>query len=57
MNILFQSRKDLLVHPGGDTIQILKTKEMLEKNGYNVDIELSDEVDVSTYDIVHIFNL
>ena len=57
MNILFQSRYDLLSHPGGDTIQILKTKKYLESKGYHVDINLSAENDVTKYDIVHIFNL
>jgi len=57
MKILFQSRKTLFSGPGGDTIQILKTKEYLEKLGVEVDISTKLEPDVSNYDLVHIFNL
>lgn len=57
MNVLFQSRKTLFSAPGGDTTQILKTKEYLEKLGINVDISLDLTPDVSKYDIVHVFNL
>lgn len=57
MKILFQSRKTLFSAPGGDTTQILKTKEYLEKLGALVDISLELTPDVSTYDIVHVFNL
>lgn len=57
MNILFQSRKTLYSAPGGDTTQILKTKEFLEKLGVKVDISLELTPDVSKYDIVHVFNL
>ena len=57
MNVLFQSRKTLFSAPGGDTTQILKTKEYLEKWGINVDISLDLTPDVSKYDIVHVFNL
>ncbi|WP_239448933.1 glycosyltransferase family 4 protein [Mediterranea sp. An20] len=57
MKILFQSRKTLFTAPGGDTTQILKTKEFLEKLGCHVDITLDLEPDVSDYDIIHVFNL
>lgn len=57
MKILFQSRKTLFTAPGGDTTQILKTKEYLEKAGCIVDITLELEPDLSGYDIVHVFNL
>lgn len=57
MKILFQSRKTLFTAPGGDTTQILKTKEYLEKLGISVDISLELTPDVSNYDIVHVFNL
>lgn len=57
MKILFQSRKTLFTVPGGDTTQILKTKEYLEKLGCSVDITLELEPDVSDYDLVHVFNL
>jgi glycosyltransferase involved in cell wall biosynthesis len=57
MRILFQSRKTLFSAPGGDTTQLLKTKEYLEALGVQVDITLELEPDVSNYDIVHVFNL
>lgn len=57
MRILFQSRKDLFINLGGDTIQILKTKEELEKLGYEIDINCGTEENLSKYDLVHIFNL
>ena len=57
MKILFQSRKTLFSAPGGDTTQILKTKEYLEKLGLKIDISLDLTPDVSQYDIVHVFNL
>ena len=57
MKVLFQSRKTLYSAPGGDTTQLLKTKEYLEKLGVEEDITLDLEPDVSGYDLVHVFNL
>lgn len=57
MRVLFQSRKTLYSAPGGDTTQLLKTKEYLEKLGIQVDISLELTPDVSDYDIIHVFNL
>lgn len=57
MKVLFQSRKTLFTAPGGDTTQILKTKEFLEKLGVEVDISLELEPDLTGYDLVHVFNL
>ena len=57
MKVLFQSRKTLYTVPGGDTIQIIKTKEYLEQMRIPVDISLELEPDVSSYDLVHLFNL
>ena len=57
MRVLFQSRKTLYSVPGGDTTQILKTKEFLEKLGVVVDISLDLTPNLSDYDIVHVFNL
>lgn len=57
MKVLFQTRKTLFSAPGGDTTQLLKTKEYLEKMGVEVDITLELEPDVSKYDLVHVFNL
>ena len=49
MKVLFQSRKTLYSAPGGDTTQLLKTKEYLEKLGVQVDISLELTPDVSSY--------
>lgn len=57
MRVLFQSRTNLFKAPGGDMVQILKTKEFLEKIGVQVDISLEFEPDLTNYDIVHLFNL
>lgn len=57
MKVLFQTRTNLYSSPGGDLIQIQKTKQFLEKLGVIVDISLEFEPDLSEYDIVHIFNL
>lgn len=57
MKVLFQSRQTLFSAPGGDTVQLLKTKEYLEKLGEQVDVSTEMEPDVSEYDIVHLFNL
>jgi glycosyltransferase involved in cell wall biosynthesis len=56
MNILMQSRASLFRIPGGDTIQILKTKEYLEKRGVKVDVSLELAPDLSSYDLVHLFH-
>lgn len=57
MKVLFQSRKTLFTAPGGDTTQVLKTKEFLEKLGVSVDVSIELQPDVSGYDIIHVFNL
>jgi len=57
MKVLFQSRKTLFSAPGGDTIQLVKTKEFLERQGIIVDISIDLQPDVKGYDIVHVFNL
>jgi len=56
MKVLFYIRKDYLKNSGGDTIQLLKTKEYLEKLNVKIDI-INDEYYLSNnYDIIHIFN-
>jgi glycosyltransferase involved in cell wall biosynthesis len=59
MKVLFQARINLLKAPGGDTIQILKTKEYLEKIGLQVDLDISLNKNISynNYDLVHLFNV
>lgn len=57
MKVLFQSRTNLFTVFGGDTIQLLKTKEYLEKLGIEVDISTELTPDLTGYDILHLFNL
>lgn len=57
LKVLFQSRKTSFTSPGGDTVQMMKTKEYLEKMGVEVDISLELEPPLYKYDVVHIFNL
>lgn len=56
MKVLMQSRASLFKIEGGDTIQILKTKEYLERLGVKVDISLDLNPDLKEYDIVHLFH-
>ena len=57
MKVLIQSRKNFYTLRGGDTVQLLKTKEELEKLGVDVDISLEYEPDLTGYDIVHLSNV
>lgn len=57
MKVLFQTRTNLFDAPGGDMVQMLKTKEFLEKEGVQVDISLELEPNLDDYDLVHLFNL
>lgn len=57
MRVLIQSRENFFSMPGGDTIQITKTKKYLEDLGVHVDISLELEPDLSSYDIVHLTNI
>ncbi len=56
MKILMQNRIDAFDKPGGDTEQMLKTKEQLEVLGLQVDVSLEYHPDLSSYDLVHLFN-
>lgn len=55
--VLFVSRPTLFTGPGGDTIQLLKTKQYLEKLGLSIDIFQGEEINFDNYDIIHFFNL
>lgn len=57
MKVLFQSRTTLFDAPGGDTIQVLKTREHLKRMGLDVEISTETEPPLSGYDVVHLFNL
>lgn len=57
IKVLFQSRSDLFTKRGGDTVQIEQTKQALEKLGVAVSIDFSTNLDLSNYDLVHLFNI
>lgn len=53
------NRPDALTRPGGDTVQMLKTKEALEKLGVSVEIAIGPQTPdfYASFDLVHIFNV
>lgn len=58
MKVLMINRNDAFDLKGGDTVQMLKTKEYLEKMGVEIEVKDNNEtIDYSKYDIVHMFNL
>lgn len=57
MKVLMQARPDLFKVPAGDTIQITKTKAALSELGVEVDLNFSLNPDLSTYQLVHCFNI
>jgi glycosyltransferase involved in cell wall biosynthesis len=57
MKILFQTRYNLNQLGGGDKIQLLKTKEALEKRGHTVTVATGFVADLRPYDLVHLFNM
>lgn len=59
LKILFLSRASLFTIKGGDTIQILKTAEALQRLGVMIDIKLCNEknIDYFRYTLIHFFNI
>lgn len=57
MHVLMQIRQNVFDLPGGDTIQMLRTKEALERRGVQVDISTDLRPNLRGYDLVHLFNL
>ena len=57
LKVLFITRPTVFTGPGGDTIQLQKTKEYLEKLDVFVDIADSSAPSLEGYDLVHFFNL
>jgi glycosyltransferase involved in cell wall biosynthesis len=59
MKVAFCIRKDYNTRGGGDVVQILKTKEYLEKNNSDVLIDIITNVEElnKSYQICHVFNL
>ncbi len=58
MRVAFIARASLFKSPGGDTVQIISTSKYLRRQGLDVDIKLtSEEINYSTYDLLHFFNI
>jgi len=59
MRVLFiNSRPDALRNPGGDTVQVEKTKAALENQGVTVDLRAADDLeDLPPVDLAHVFNI
>lgn len=58
MRVLMINRADARDVPGGDVIQLEKTRAGLMSLGVTVDVRLTDELDGPwDYDLVHIFNM
>ena len=53
------SRANLFTHPGGDSIQVQKTAEYLNRlEGVSVDMKtVAEDIDYSQYDLLHLFNI
>lgn len=59
MRVVMVNRADAFTFLGGDTIQMVKTKESLERLGISVDIALGPQPRdfYASFDVVHIFNI
>jgi glycosyltransferase involved in cell wall biosynthesis len=57
MKVLMQNRYDALTKKGGDSYQMLYTKEYLEKEGISVDISTELKPDLHGYDLIHLYNI
>ncbi|MEA4900689.1 glycosyltransferase family 4 protein [Desulfitobacterium sp.] len=56
MKVLFQLRSDYRKNPAGDTVQLLGTAQALQKLGVQIFISADPHIELSEYDLVHIFN-
>lgn len=57
MKILIQNRSNFLKSIAGDSIQLNKTKEYLEKLGVQIKVSSDVEIDPTSFDLVHLFNI
>ncbi len=55
--VLFMNRSNAYTMPGGDTTVMNRLQEQLRSRGVTVDFSSDPAVDVSSYEIVHLFNL
>ncbi|WP_088185961.1 glycosyltransferase [Desulfosporosinus sp. FKA] len=57
MKVLFQARPDLMKNPAGDTVQLISTGQNLIKLGVEVNFSADPNLDLTLYDLIHIFNI
>lgn len=57
MKVLFQTRPDFMKTPAGDTVQLVSTGQELKNLGVEVHLSSDPNIDLSPYDLVHIFNI
>lgn len=57
MKVLFQTRSDYIQNPAGDSVQMIMTAQELNKLGVEVHFSAAPNLDLSAYDLVHIFNI
>ncbi len=57
MKVLFQARPDCLKNPAGDTVQLVYTAQALKKLGVEIDFSADSNALLTSYNLIHIFNL
>ncbi|HWQ72801.1 MAG TPA: glycosyltransferase [Desulfitobacteriaceae bacterium] len=57
MKVLFQIRPDYLKNPAGDTVQMISTGQGLKNSGVEIAISTDPNQLLSSFDLVHIFNI
>ncbi len=57
MRVLLQNRMNFLKSVAGDSIQLTKTKEYLEKLDLEIKISSETDLDLESYDLIHLFNI
>lgn len=57
MKVLFQARPDFLQNPAGDSVQIVSTWQTLKALDIEIHLSADPNIDLSPYDLVHIFNI
>ncbi|MBP1759183.1 MAG: glycosyltransferase [Firmicutes bacterium] len=57
MKVLFQARPDFMKNPAGDTVQMVSTGQALKGLGIEVHLSTDPNIDLSPYDLIHIFNI
>ncbi len=57
MRVLFINRNSYSNSIAGDSVQMMKTKDYLEKLQVRVELNCSPELDLTAYSLVHLFNI